>query len=181
MEEVQAFLKNSHHPRFGRPYAELVYQPVRELIHYLESEEFRVYVVSGSWHAFVRSIVTNQLGLEPYQAIGSKAELEFSIRDGQGSFIRKKEQRIPANLREGKPINMWDHIGVIPIFAMGNSKGDQEMLEYTATNPYAHLILCLEHDDGKREFQYPGSLTVNRGWIPVSMGNDFAVVFPPKE
>ena len=181
MEEVQAFLKNNHHARFERPYADLVYQPVRELIEYLEKKEFQVYIVSGSWHAFVRSIATNQLGFESHQAIGSKAGLAFFISEETPSFVRKREQRIPANLREGKAINIWDHIGEIPIFAMGNSKGDQEMLDYTDTNPYTHLILCLEHDDPEREFQYSSTLTCNKGWLPVSMKNDFAVVFPPKK
>ena len=181
MEEVQAFLKNSRHPRFDRPYAELVYQPVRELVEYLQGKEFRVYLVSGSWHAFVRSVAANQLVLESYQAIGSKAELDFLIRDGTAFFIRKPEQRIPPNLREGKPINMWDHIGEIPILAMGNSRADQEMLEYTDTNPLAHIILCLEHDDAEREFQYPSTLIYKESWIPVSMQKDFAVVFPPKK
>jgi phosphoserine phosphatase len=177
MREVQKFLRNHRHPDLERPYVELFYVPVLELIDLLKKNGFRVYVVSGSWQAFVRSIATEQLGLESFQAIGSKVGLRFDISRGKAVFVRKGEELPPANVREGKALNIWSHIGKIPVLAMGNSRGDVQMFEYTDTNPFPHLVLCLEHDDPEREFQYSSGVTCQKGWISLSMKKDFRVVF----
>jgi phosphoserine phosphatase len=177
MREVQKFLRNHRHAGLERPYVELFYVPVLELIDLLKKNGFRVYVVSGSWQAFVRSIATVQLGLESFQAIGSRVGLRFDINKGKAVFVRQGEELPPANVREGKVLNMWSHIGKIPVLAMGNSRGDLQMFKYTDANPYPHLVLCLEHDDPVREFQYSSGVTYQKDWISVSMKKDFGVVF----
>jgi phosphoserine phosphatase len=177
MREVQKFLRNHRHAGLERPYVELFYVPVLELIDLLKKNGFRVYVVSGSWQAFVRSIATEQLGLESFQAIGSRVGLRFDIDRGKAVFVRQGEELPPANVREGKVLNMWSHIGKIPVLAMGNSRGDLQMFKYTDANPYPHLVLCLEHDDPVREFQYSSGVTYQKDWISVSMKKDFGVVF----
>lgn len=180
MREVQKFLRNHRHAGLGRPYVELFYVPVLELIDLLKKHGFRVYVVSGSWQAFVRSIATEQLGLESFQAIGSRVGLHFDINRGKAVFVRQGEELPPANVRKGKVLNIWSHIGKIPVFAMGNSRGDMQMFKYTDANPWPHLVLCLEHDDPEREFQYSSGITCQKDWISVSMKKDFGVVFKEK-
>ncbi len=177
MREVQKFLRNHRHKGLGRPYVELFYVPVLELIDLLKKNGFKVYVVSGSWQAFVRIIATEQLGLESYQAIGSRVGLHFDIKKGKAVFVRQGKELAPANVREGKVLNIWSHIGKIPVFAMGNSRGDLQMFKYTDANPRPHLVLYLEHDDPDREFQYSSGLTCQKDWISVSMKKDFGVVF----
>ncbi len=180
MREVQNFLRNYRHPGLERAYIKLFYVPVLELIDLLKKNGFRVYVVSGSWQAFVRSIATEQLGLESFQAIGSRVGLGFNINGGKPVFVRQGEELPPANVREGKVLNIWSHIGKIPVLAMGNSRGDLEMFRYTDTNPYPNLILCLEHDDPDREFQYSSGIIGQNNWVSVSMKKDFRVVFKEK-
>ena len=98
MQEVQKFLRNHRHAALGKPYVDLFYVPVLELIDLLKKNGFRVYVVSGSWQAFVRSIATEQLGLESFQAIGSRVGLHFDISRGKAVFVRKGEELICRRL-----------------------------------------------------------------------------------
>ncbi len=177
MEEIQNFLSNETHPRWNRPYEDLIYRPMLELIRFLKERQFSVYIVSGSWQALVRSIGVEQLGLDPSHMIGTKVELAFEMKEGKAMFLRKEKEVHPTNLRKGKPIYIWRHIGRRPIFAFGNSRGDQAMFEYTDTNTSRTLILYLTHDDSEREYRYESGLTCRPHWLSVSMKNDFIVVF----
>jgi len=177
MEEVRNFLRNEKHPRWKRPYKDLFYQPVLELIAFLKSRDFKVCVVSGSWQALVRSIGMEQLGLDPSYLIGTKAELAFEMKEEKAMFFRQGKELQPKNMRKGKPINIWQHIGRRPILAFGNSGGDQDMFEYTDADPSKTLILCLVHDDAEREYCYESRVKYRPHWLSVSMKNDFLVVF----
>ena len=177
MREVQRFLRNEKHPRWKRPYKDLFYQPVLELITFLKEREFKIGVVSGSWQALVRSIGMEQLGLDPSYLIGTKVELAFEMKEGEPMFFRQGRELQPKNLRKGKAINIWQHIGRRPILAFGNSGGDQDMFEYTDANPCKTLILCLVHDDAEREYRYESRVNYRPHWLPVSMREDFLVVF----
>ncbi len=177
MREVQRFLREEKHPRWNRAYKDLFYQPVLELISFLNARDFKVCVVSGSWEALVRSIGMEQLGLDPSHLIGTKVELRFEMKDSTAMFFRQGREIQPKNLRKGKPINIWQHIGRRPIFAFGNSRSDQDMFEYTDANSCKTLILCLVHDDAERGYRYESRVKYRPQWLPVSMKKDFLVVF----
>jgi phosphoserine phosphatase len=176
-EEAREFVNTSNHPRFHVPYRNLVYQPMKELIAYLKSKQFSVYVVSGSWQGFVRVVGQETLGFEYSHLIGSKIGLDFQVRNGESFFLRKGESLAPDNVEKGKPENIQAHIGIKPILAFGNSNGDQQMYEFADTNHYKHLILSLDHDDAAREYKYPSAVQYKEGWLKVSMKNNFKVVF----
>jgi len=176
-EAVKEFINTENHPRFQVPYSDLIYQPMKELLAYLKSKNFDVYIVSGSWQGLVRVVGKETLGFEYSHLIGSKIGLDFQMNNGQSVFLRKGESLEPDNVEDGKPENIQAHIGVKPIFAFGNSSGDQQMYEYASTNHHKHLVLSLDHDDAKREYKYPSSVKFAEGWLKVSMKDNFKVVF----
>ena len=176
-EAARKFINTENHPRFQVPYRDLIYQPMEELLLYLKSKKFDVYVVSGSWQGFVRVVGKEMLGFEYSHLIGSKIGLDFQLQNGKSVFLRKGVSLAPDDVEEGKPENIQAHIGIKPIFAFGNSSGDQQMYEYASTNPYKHLILSLDHDDEEREYKYPSTVKYKADWLKVSMKNDFKVVF----
>lgn len=175
-KNVLTFINTEKHSRFEKPYGDLIYQPMVELLEYLKSKKFDVYVVSGSWQGFVRVVGKEKLGFEYSHLIGSKIELDFQISNGKAVFLRAGDSLEPVNVKDGKPENIQAHIGVKPILAFGNSSGDQQMYEYASTNRYSHLILNLEHDDAKREYKYASNVNQN-DLLKVSMKDDFKVVF----
>lgn len=174
---VVEFAGTHVHPRFNKPYADLFYKPMLELIGYLRSNHFRVYVVSGSTEGFIRGIAKDKTGIPKSNLIGSQTVLTYQTDNGHISFWRNGEYRNPASVRAGKPLMIEYQIGEIPILAFGNSDGDQEMFDYTATNSRRHLVLCLEHDDAEREYVYESGTVYKPGYMKVSMKEDFAVVF----
>lgn len=176
-KDVLKFINTEKHPRFEVPYGDLIYQPMVELLEYLKLKKFDVYIVSGSWQGFVRVVGKEKLGFEYSRLIGSKIELDFQVRNGNAVFFRAGDSLEPANVKDGKPENIQAHIGVKPILAFGNSSGDQQMYEYASTNRYSHLILSLDHDDAKREYKYASSVKYEKGWLKVSMKDNFKVVF----
>jgi len=176
-EAASKFINSEHHPRFKVPYRDLIYQPMEELLVYLKSKKFDVYIVSGSWQGLVRVVGKETLGFKYSHLIGSKIGLDFQLQNGQSVFLRKGESLEPDNVEDGKPENIQAHIGVKPIFAFGNTSGDQQMYEYTSTNHYKHLILSLDHDDEEREYKYPSSVKFKESWLKVSMKENFKVVF----
>lgn len=180
-KDVLKFINTEKHPRFDMPYGDLIYQPMVELLEYLKLKNFDVYIVSGSWQGFVRVVGKEKLGFEYSHLIGSKIELDFQVRDGNTVFLRAGDSLEPANVEDGKPENIQAHIGMKPILAFGNSSGDQQMYEYAGSNHYSHLSLSLEHDDAEREYQYPSTVNYRKGWLKVSIKDDFKVVFKDRK
>lgn len=188
---VKKWIGEAKHPRFDRLYTELIYQPMLELIGYLEANGFHVFIVSGGGIEFMRPWTERVYGIPPEQVFGSVIEVKYEVRDGEPVLIREPKIDFIQD-KAGKPVGIHKFIGRKPILAFGNSDGDFEMLEWTtAGDKGAQLGLIVHHDDAKREFAYDresqsGRLdraldeAPARGWKIVSMKKDFKTIFPAK-
>jgi phosphoserine phosphatase len=185
---VRDWLATARHPRFKRPYTELVYQPMLELLAYLRASGFKTFIVSGGGIEFVRAWSEKVYGIPPEQVVGSSIETKYEVRNGVPTLVR-----LPAidfiDDKAGKPVGISRHIGRRPIAAFGNSDGDFQMLEWTTAGPGARFGLLVHHDDAEREYAYDRQSHVGRlargldeaaarGWVVVSMKRDWNRVFP---
>jgi phosphoglycolate phosphatase-like HAD superfamily hydrolase len=177
-ERVKAFFADATHPTLGRPYTACGYQPMVELLRYLEANGFTTYIASGGGRDFMRPVTTQMYGIPPERVIGSSVGLDYV--DGH-----LKTTATPEFMDDGpvKPVRIWGRTGRRPIFAAGNSNGDIQMLEHTAAGAGPSLCLLVLHDDADREFDYVAGAeksldeAKSRGWTVVSMKNDWATVF----
>lgn len=188
-KNVSDWLKTAIHPRFKKPFTDLVYQPMLEVIQLLRSHQFKLYIVSGGGQEFIRPYAQEIYGIPIENIIGSAGKVKYEYRDGQPDLLKLPEVLF-INDKEGKPEGINLFIGQRPIAAFGNSTGDQQMLEWTQAGNGKHLELLVHHDDPEREYAYdkdskigsfPDSLmkeAKKRQWIVVSMKNDWKVVFP---
>jgi phosphoserine phosphatase len=174
---VTAFFADAVHPTLRRPYRECTYSPMVELLRYLESNGFTCYIVSGGGRDFMRPITSAIYGIPPERVVGSAQGLRFDSTDGEGELLITPELDIFDDGPE-KPVRIWSRIGRRPIFAAGNSNGDDEMLQYARG-----LRLLVHHDDGEREFAYTAGAeralehAAAYGWTVVSMRDDWSEVF----
>ena len=181
-----AFLSQAIHPRYGRPFKQLTYQPMIELIRYLETNEFKVFIASAGGMSFVRTVSEEIYGIPREQVIGSNVAYETRLTDAGPVLFRKPGLVDPISDGLGKPVNIELHIGRKPILAAGNADGDIHMLWYSQTSPYRSLQLLLRHDDSEREYAYDAGaeqaqqLAAVRNWQVISMQQDFLQVFPFK-
>jgi phosphoglycolate phosphatase-like HAD superfamily hydrolase len=183
---VQDWLATAKHPTFKRPYTELVYQPMLELLAYLRSHNFKTFIVSGGGVEFMRPWTEQVYGIPPEQVIGSSIKTKFEWRDGKPVILRLPELHFFDD-KEGKPAAIQHYIGRRPIAAFGNSDGDLQMLQWTSTGEGSQLGLIVHHTDGDREFAYEksavGSLeqaladAKQEGWVVVDMKTDWKRVF----
>jgi phosphoserine phosphatase len=178
-----AFLSQAIHPRYGRPFKQLIYQPMIELIRYLEANEFKVFIASAGGMSFVRTVSEEIYGIPREQVIGSNIAYETRLTDAGPVLFRKPGLVDPISDGPGKPVNIELHIGRKPILAAGNADGDIHMLWYSQTGPYRSLQLLLRHDDSEREYAYDTGaekvqqLAAVRNWQVISMQEDFLQVF----
>lgn len=156
---VRAWLGKAHHPRFQRPYTDLVYQPMIELIRYLEANEFRVSIVSAGGTDFIRVWTEKTCGLPRSHVIGSTIKTRFVIRDGRPALIREPELDF-LDEGSGKPVAIYKFLGRRPLAAIGNSDGDQAMLEWTTGASGVRLGMLVHHTDAEREWAYDRSSSV---------------------
>ncbi len=186
---VRDWAKTARHPTFRRPYTELTYAPMRELLDYLRANGFKTYIVSGGGVEFLRVFAEELYGVPPEQVIGSGIKAKYEVRDGRPVIVRLPEIDFIDD-KAGKPVGIHKFIGRRPIAAFGNSDGDVEMLEWTTTAPGPRLGVLVHHDDAGREFAYDrtspfGKLdrgldeARTRGWLVVSIGNDWRTVHAP--
>ena len=184
---VADWLATARHPKFKRTYTELVYKPMLELLAYLRANGFKTFIVSGGGIEFMRVFAEKVYDIPPEQVIGSSGKLKFELRDGQPVLMKLAEIDFVDD-GPGKPVGISKFIGRRPILAFGNSDGDLQMLQYTAGGDGARLMLILHHDDAVREYAYDRKSPIgkldkalneanHRGWIVVSMKNDFNKVF----
>jgi phosphoserine phosphatase len=184
---VADWLATARHPRFGRPYTALVYQPMLELLAYLRANGFKTFIVSGGGIEFMRPWAEQVYGVPPEQIVGSSIRTKYEVRDGRPALVRLPEIDFIDD-KAGKPVGIQRHIGRPPILAFGNSDGDFQMLEWTTSGAGARLGLIVHHDDGDREYAYDrrsamGRLdraldeAAQRGWVVVSMRDDWKRVF----
>jgi hypothetical protein len=191
---VQDWLATAKHPKTGRPYTEMVYQPMLELLAYLRANGFKTFIVSGGGVEFMRPWTEKVYGIPPEQVIGSSIKTKFELRDGKPALVRLPELNFIDD-KAGKPVGINEHIGRRPIAAFGNSDGDRQMLEYTKGGDGARFAMLVLHDDAQREVAYGptnglpdshiGTFTQSlsdeakqQGWRVVSMKNDWKRVFP---
>ncbi len=184
---VADWLATARHPRFKRPYDELTFAPMRELLAYLRANGFKTYIVSGGGVEFMRVFAERVYGVPPEQVIGSSIRTQYEVRDGKPVIVRLPEIEFIDD-KAGKPVGIHKFIGRRPILAFGNSDGDFEMLEYTTSGPGPRLGLIVHHDDGEREYAYDRKSSVGRlergldeaaqrGWVVVSVKSDWRTVY----
>jgi phosphoglycolate phosphatase-like HAD superfamily hydrolase len=186
-ETVKEWLIAAKHPRFKRPYHELVYQPMIELLAYLRASGFKTYIVSGGGVEFMRAWVEKVYGIPPEQVVGSIGKQKFELRDGKPVLLK-----LPAvdfvDDRQGKPIGIQKFIGRRPTVAFGNSDGDQQMLQWTAAGTGLRFMGLVHHTDAEREWAYDRTSHVGRldkaldeanakGWAVVDMKRDWKRIF----
>lgn len=188
---VKRWLATAKHPKFRRPYTELVFQPMLELLGYLRANGFKTYLVSGGGIEFLRAFADESYGIPQEQVIGSSVKTKYEVRNGKPVIVRLPEVEFIDD-KAGKPVGIHKFIGKKPIAAFGNSDGDFEMLEWATSAPGARLGIIVHHDDAVREFAYDKDSVVGRlargldaapkrGWTIVSMRNDWRVVYPPQQ
>ena len=185
---VRAWVRSARHPRTGRLYTEMVFQPMLELLDYLEAEGFATYIVSGGGVGFMRAWASEVYGVPPERIIGSSGRTAYEVRDGRPVLVKQPEIW-SIDDGPGKPSNIDLHIGRRPVMAVGNSDGDFQMLEWTTAGEGPRLGVLIHHTDGEREWAYDrdshiGALkrgldeAAARGWIIVDMKRDWSAVFP---
>jgi phosphoglycolate phosphatase-like HAD superfamily hydrolase len=192
-ESVRNWLKAARHPKSGRPYNQMVYQPMLELLKYLRANKFKTFIVSGGGIDFMRVFAEETYGIPPEQIVGSSIAAKFEMRDGVPTILKLAEDPFIDD-KEGKPVGIYQHIGRRPIFAAGNSDGDLQMLQYTtiprgANDNSPRFGLIVHHTDAGREWAYDRQSRIGRldkgldeakarRWTIVNMKNDWKVVFP---
>ncbi len=192
--EAKDWLANAKDPRWHRPYTDLVYQPMLEVMQYLRANGYRTYIVTGGGQDFVRSYAQQVYGIPPEQIIGSAVETHYTYdKAGNGELVRPPKLLLNNNF-SGKPEDIYLFIGRHPKTAFGNSTGDQQMLEYTQAGGGANLEMIVLHDDATREYAYGpaqglpateiGTFTQalydeakSKGWFVISMKNDWKRIF----
>ena len=193
-EIVKDWIAKAKDPRWGRPYTDLVYQPMVEVMRYLRANGYRTYIVTGGGQEFVRAYAEQVYGISPEQVIGTAVESEYTYnKEGQGVLMRPPKILLNDN-GPGKAEDIYLFIGRHPKAAFGNSTGDQQMLEYTQASGGASLEMLVLHDDATREYAYGpakglpdskvGTFTQalyneakSRGWVVISMKDDWKQIF----
>ena len=188
---VQDWLAGALHPRFQRPYTEMVYQPMLELLGYLRARGFKTYIVSGGGIEFMRPFTERVYGIEPEKVIGSRVVTQFQMRDGKPVLLRLPKVEFVDD-GPGKPVGIDHFIGRAPVFAIGNSDGDLQMLQWTAATPGPNFVALVHHTDAEREWAYDRKSPVGkldkaldeaaaRNWAVIDMKRDWRKIFPFEE
>ena len=185
---VKDWLATAKHPRFNRPFTDLVFQPMLELLAYLRTNGFKTFIVSGGGVEFVRTFSEERYGIPPEQVMGSSIKMKFEVRDGKPVLVRLPDVDFIDD-GPGKPVGIQKFIGRRPIAAFGNSDGDLPMFQWTAAGEGARLMLLVHHTDVEREWAYDRQSPVGkldkaldeaqrRDWTVVDMKRDWKRVFP---
>ena len=194
--EAKAWIERARHPRWDRPYTELVYQPMLEVMRYLRANGYRTYIVTGGGQDFVRAYSEQVYGVPPEQVVGTAGGTTYGYGKDGKPVLTKEPKLLLNDNNAGKPEGIHLMIGRRPCAAFGNSTGDRQMLEYTKAGDGARLAMLVLHDDAKREYAYGpaerlpdtrvGTLTQalydearRQGWTVISMKDDWKEIFPP--
>jgi len=185
---VKQWITTAKHPRTGRLFTDMTYQPMLELLAYLRANGFKTFIISGGGIEFMRPWTERVYGIPPEQVIGSSIKTQFEMQNGKPVLMR-----LPAidfvDDKTGKPVGINKFIGRRPILAFGNSDGDQQMLEWTAAGNGARFMGLVHHTDAKREWAYDRKSSIGKldkaldeatakGWTVVSMKDDWKIIFP---
>jgi phosphoserine phosphatase len=185
---VEGWISAARHPRFDRPYTDLIFQPMLELLSYLRTNDFRIFIVSGGGIEFMRPWVEEIYGIPPENVVGSSIKTKFEMRDGKPVLARLPEIDFIDD-KEGKPVGIHKFIGRRPIAAFGNSDGDLQMLQWTEAGGGRRLMVLVHHTDAKREWAYDRKSHIGRldkaldeagenGWTVIDMENDWKAIYP---
>lgn len=185
---VSEWIAKAKHPKTGRLYTEMVYQPMLELLDYLRANGYKTYIVSGGGLEFMRPWVEKTYGIPPEQVIGSSIKTQFEMRNNKPVLVRLPELNF-INDKAGKPIGINQHIGRRPIAAFGNSDGDLQMLQWTTAGNGPRFALYVHHTDAKREWAYDRQSHIGKldqgldeaqqkGWTIVDMKQDWKIIYP---
>ncbi len=185
---VSDWIATAKHPKTGRLFTEMVYQPMLELLAYLRTNGFKTFIVSGGGIEFMRPWSQRVYGVPPEQVIGSSLKTKFDMRDGKPVLVRLPEIHFIDD-GPGKPVGIQMHIGRRPLAAFGNSDGDLQMLQWTAAGSGPRLCLYVRHTDAEREWAYDRQSSIGRldkgldealakGWTIVDMKKDWKTVYP---
>jgi phosphoglycolate phosphatase-like HAD superfamily hydrolase len=186
---VKDWLAQAKHPRFKRPYTDLVYQPMLELLAYLRANGFKTFIVSGGGIEFMRPWVERVYGIPPEQVVGSSIKVKYELLEGKPVLMRLPEVDFIDD-KDGKPVGIQKFIGRRPILAFGNSDGDFEMLQWTSAGAGPRLGLIVHHTDAEREWAYDRKSAVGHldkaldeapkaGWILIDMKQEWKTIYPP--
>ncbi len=185
---VTEWITTARDPRFKKPYTELVYQPMLELLAYLRANGFKTFIVSGGGIEFMRPWTEKVYGIPPEQVIGSSIKTKFEMKDDVPTLFRLPEVNLIDD-KAGKPVGIQEHIGRKPIAAFGNSDGDLQMLQWTTITDGLQFGLIVHHTDAEREYAYDrksefghldlalDAAAINK-WTIVDMKDDWKQVFP---
>ncbi|HEX4409667.1 MAG TPA: HAD family hydrolase [Xanthobacteraceae bacterium] len=188
-QTVLDWLASARHPRFNRPYNDLVYQPMIELLRYLRANGFKTFIVSGGGIEFMRPWVEKAYGIPPEQVVGSSGVTKLENGPDGKPVLMKQPQIEFIDDGPGKPVGINRFIGRRPIFAFGNSDGDLQMLQWTAAGSGARFEGLVHHTDAAREYAYDRQSKIGKldkaldegtakGWTIVDMKNDWKTIFP---
>ncbi|MGE3311566.1 MAG: HAD family hydrolase [Limisphaerales bacterium] len=186
---VNDWITTARHPKTGRPYTEMVYQPMLEVLAYLRANGFKTFIVSGGGIEFMRPWAERVYGIPPEQVVGSSIKTKYGVRDDGKPYIERLPELNFIDDKEGKPVGIQLHIGRRPLMAFGNSDGDFQMLEWTTAGPGPRFGLIVHHTDADREWAYDRDSHIGRlvrgldegprrGWTIVDMKRDWSAVFP---
>jgi len=194
-DELDAMVKDwfatARHPVTGRPYTEMVYQPMLELLAYLRASGFKTFIASGGGTEFLRAWTESVFGIPPERVFGSREKTSLQLRDGRPQLVILPVVDFSDD-KENKPIGIHNHVGRRPIAAFGNSDGDLPMLAWTCEAPGPRLCAFVHHTDAAREWAYDRESKIGRldkgldearskGWTVVDMKNDWKVIYPPAD
>ncbi len=185
---VKQWIATARHPMTKRPFTEMVYQPMLELLNYLRTNGFKTFIVSGGGIEFMRPWVDRVYGIPPEQVVGSSIKTKFEWQDGRPVLNRLPEINFIDDAA-GKPVGINEYIGRRPIAAFGNSDGDLQMLQWTTAGEGARFALYVHHTDAVREWAYDRKSGIGKldkgldeakakGWTVVDMKQDWKVIFP---
>lgn len=186
---VVDWLATARHPRFDRPYTDLVYQPMLELLAFLRAHRFKTFIVSGGGIDFMRPWTERTYGIPPEQVVGSSGVTKYEMPSPDKPVLVKEAKVEFVDDGPGKPEGINRFIGRRPIFSFGNSDGDQQMLEWTAAGAGARFMGLVHHTDAVREYAYDRNSAVGRldkawdeairrHWVVADMKNDWKVIYP---
>ena len=189
-QEVSKWFTTNKNTHLDRLYKECIYQPQLELLAYLRANEFKTFIVSGGGIQFMRPMTMKAYGIPPWQVVGSSIVSKFEIKDGKPELVRMPKIDFIDD-KAGKPVGIYEHIGVRPILAFGNSDSDMQMIQYAKGGEGRRLGLFVHHTDAEREYAYDRKSHVGtldkaldqaaaNDWIIVDMKKDWKQVFPAK-
>ncbi|WP_455805404.1 HAD family hydrolase [Pseudomonas fluorescens] len=185
---AQTWLTQARHPKTGKPYTEMIFQPMLEMLDYLRSEGFKTYIVSGGDTGFMRAFAEKVYGIPPEQVIGTTFDTSYQFKDGKASILRNPKLAHNDD-GPGKPVSIDNIIGRRPILAFGNSDGDLQMLQWTAAGAGKRFMGLVHHTDAKREWAYDRQSQIGRldkaldearqrGWTVVDMATEWQRIYP---